>query len=123
MNTPAYLDLEDLATATYSAIDDALAHVGMKAVKGKLIQRPGPPPEVDDREILCLALLQEFLGFESDNEFYLWLETNATIKELFPRRLSRPNFAERRTLLSPIIERLTLALCELQCESDAPFLS
>ena len=113
MRTPAHFELEDLVIATYSALDDALTHVGIKADNGKLIPRPGPAPEVDDREILCLAILQEFLDFESDNEYHLWLQTNGTIRALFPRRLSRPNFADRRAILAPLIERLSLAFCEM----------
>ena len=62
------LTLEDLVVAVYCALDDALSDAGLRAIKGKLIRRRGPEPAVDDREILCLAVLQELLGFESDNQ-------------------------------------------------------
>ena len=107
MNTPVRLSLEDVIVATYAALDDALAQVGVSARQGKLIPRRGPAPDVDDREILCLALLQELLGFASDNQFQLWLATNPTMTALFPRRLSRQNFADRRALLQPLLERLS----------------
>lgn len=119
----AYISLEELVIATYSALDDALAHAGVECVSGKLIPRPGPAPDVDDREILCLAVLQETLGFESDNRYHLWLESNTTIAELFPRRLSRPNFADRRAILTPIMQKLCGAFCELAGEDNSPFLS
>jgi hypothetical protein len=115
------LDLEDIVTAVYCALDDALMQAGLRAKDGKLIPRPGPAPAVDDREILCLCVLQELLGFESDNEYHLWLNHNATMQELFPRRLSRPNFADRRVLLTPLIQRLSTAFCELGGQDAPPF--
>jgi len=117
------LSLEDLVLALYCAIDDGLRECGIRAINGKLIKRSGPPPEVDDREVLCLAVLQELLGYESDNKFHLWLETNKTIQALFPRRLTRPKFAERRALLTPLIMRLTTALCMLDEGGAPPFSS
>lgn len=115
--------LEDIVIAVYSAIDDALANAGITSHNGKLINRPGNPPKVDDREILCLALLQELLGFESDNLFQLWLAANPTMRSLFPKRLSRQNFADRRALLTPLLERLCRAICELLERANPPFSS
>ena len=115
------LSLEELVLSVYCALDDALTEVGVHACNGKLIPRPGPAPDVDDREILCLAVLQELTGFESDHEYHLWLETNPTMNSLFPRRLSRPNFADRRALLTPLLERLCRAFCDLAGEDAPPF--
>lgn len=117
------LQLDDLVTVVYCALDDALVDAGIKALKGKLIPRRGPTPELDAREVLCLAVLQELLGFESDNHFHLWLKHNETMRELFPRRLSRQNFAERRTLLTPLLQRLCGAFCNLVGEGQPPFSS
>jgi hypothetical protein len=107
----------------YCAIDDSLQEAGVQAVNGKLIHRRGSAPEVDDREVLCLAMLQEILGFESDHEFHQWLELNSTMRSLFPRRLSRQNFADRRALLTPLMQRLCQALCELAGEGRPLFMS
>lgn len=123
MSTATPLTLEDVVTSTYCALDDALVHAGVECHDGKLIPRPGCPPLVDDREILCLALLQELFGFESDNEYHLWLTANPTMNSLFPRFLSRPNFADRRALLTPLMERLCAAFCDLAGEGDPPFAS
>ena len=106
MSNEGPIDLEDLVITAYCALDDALKHAGLVNNKGKLIPRRGPPPEVDDREILCLCLLQEWLGFESDLSFYEWFENNQTMRAFFPRRLSRQNWVDRRTLLGPLVERL-----------------
>jgi len=116
-------DLEDLVITVYAALDDALAEAGIAARAGKLVPRPGPPPEVDDREILCLAVLQELLDFESDHGFYTWFEANAVMRGLFPRRLSRPNWADRRALLTPLLQRLSQTFCALDGEGAPPFSS
>jgi hypothetical protein len=117
------LDLEDLVITVYAALDDALAEAGLVARDGKLLPRPGPAPEVDDREILCLAVLQELLGFESDHEFYQWFESNVVMRKLFPRRLTRPNWADRRALLTPLLRDLSQAFCALDGEASPPFSS
>jgi hypothetical protein len=99
-------------------LDDALKHTGVVSDKGKLIPRRGPPPEVDDREVLCLCLLQEWLGFDSDLSFYEWFEHNRVMCDFFPRRLSRQNWADRRTLLTPLLERLAGAFVEMAGDDD-----
>ncbi len=121
MPAPIVVNLEDMVIATYCALDDALAEAGIKAQDGKLIPRSGPAPEVDDREVLCLSVLQETLGFESDHRFHQWLSVNPTIHKLFPRRLSRPNFADRRVILTPLMKKLCGAFCALAGEGDPPF--
>jgi hypothetical protein len=117
------LDLEDLVITVYTALDDALAEAKIAGRGGKLVPRPGPAPDVDDREVLCLAVLQELLGFESDHAFYQWLESNAVLRQLFPRRLTRPNWADRRALLTPLVQRLSQAFCALDGEEEPPFSS
>ncbi len=109
MGTPAHIDLEELAIALYSALDDALTEAGVKCTNGKLIQRPGPAPDVDDREILCLAVLQELLGFESDHSYHHWLERNPIIDSLFDQQFhasrslcrSRKHYIARRSAKAP----------------------
>ena len=117
------LDLEELVITLYAALDDALTEAGIATRDGKLVPRPGPAPDVDDREVLCLAVLQELLGFESDHGFYQWFESNACLQQLFPRRLTRPNWADRRALLTPLVERLSQAFCALDGEESPPFSS
>jgi hypothetical protein len=121
MSSPVTMSLEDVVIATYCALDDAFKHAAINAKDGKLIERSGPPPEVDDREILCIAILQEVLGFESDNKYQLWLRANPTMRELFPRQLSRQNFADRRAILTPLLERLCGTFCELGEQGFPPF--
>jgi hypothetical protein len=123
MTRPVELSLEDVVVATYAALDDVLRQAGILCHNGKLLQRPGGPPKVDDREILCLALVQELFGFSSDNEFQLWLRCDSTMRSLFPRRLSRQNFADRRALLTPLLERLCGAFRDILEGEKPPFSS
>ena len=113
-------DLEDLVITTYAALDDALKHAGIAAKDGKLIPRRGPVPEVDDREVLCLALLQEWLGYDSDLSYYQWLENSKTMRSLFPRMLKRQKWVERRTLLAPLIQKLSVAFTEMTPPENDP---
>jgi len=117
------LDLEELVITLYAALDDALAEANIVARDGKLVPRPGPAPDVDDREVLCLAVLQELLGYESDHAFYQWFETSAVLRPLFPRRLTRPNWADRRALLTPLLRDLSRAFCAMDGEESPPFSS
>jgi hypothetical protein len=121
MVSPAFADLDDFVIALYSSLDDALQTAGIVSRNGKLTRRPGPTPDVDDREVLCIAVLQEILGFESDHSFYSWFENQPDMKRLFPRRLSRQNFADRRALLTDISQQLCRAFCELDGEGTPPF--
>lgn len=120
MSSEGFVDLEDLVIAVYSALDDALRQAGIKVKDGKLIPRPGRAPDVDDREILCIAVLEEVLGRESDNSFYEWFCANPVTKKLFPRKLSRQNYSDRRVLLLPLIQRLCRAFCDLEADGDPP---
>lgn len=121
--SPVRLPLDDLITAVYCALDDALQVAGLVAQHGKLIPRRGPPPEVDDREILCLAVLQEMLGFEFDDDFHAWMETHPIMQNAFPRRLSRQKFAERRAYLQPLLQRLTGVTAQSAHNGAPPFAS
>jgi len=98
-------DLEEWVITVYAALDDALKEAGVAARGGKLVPRPGPAPDVDDREVLGLAVLQALLGFESDHAFYQWFESNAVLRQLFPRRLTRSNWADRRERLGGLVQR------------------
>jgi hypothetical protein len=118
-----FVDLEDIVTAVYTALDDAMVQAGARAKDGKLVPRRGPRPEVDDREVLCLAVLQEILGFESDHGFHQWLNKHPVMLSLFPRRLSRQNWADRRALLTPLLRKLTSVFCMIDEEEEPPFSS
>jgi len=121
--SPTVLPLEDLVLALYCALDDALGKAGVAVDRGRLVPRRGPPPEVDDREVLCLAVLQELLGFDSDHSFHVWSTHEPTLRSLFPRRLTRQNFSDRRMLLTPLLERLCSAFCDIAGEGRPPFSS
>ena len=45
------------------------------------------------------------------------------MRQLFPCRLSRPNWADRRALLTPLIERLSKTFVDMDGEGQPPFSS
>lgn len=117
------LTVEDTIVALYCAIDDALNSVGVSENNGKLVDRPGPRPLLSDREVLCLSVLQEVLGFESDNSYFLWLKNSPLIRELFPMLMERQKFAERRVLLTGLAYTLSDAFRSLAGDGQPPFSS
>lgn len=119
----ACFSVEDTILALYCAIDDALALAGIHARNGKLVHRPGPAPELDDREVLCLSVLQELFHFESDNSYFNWLENQPLIRSMFPKLMTRQKFAERRVLLTELAAKLSGAICHMSGESRPPFAS
>jgi hypothetical protein len=123
MSATHTLTFEDAVIVLYCALDDALTEAGIKCCDGKLLPRRGPPPDFDDREVLCVAVLQEVLGFESDNSYFEWIANHPTIRALFPRLLTRQKFAERRALLTPLLQKLCGAFCALSGEAAPPFSS
>jgi len=123
MDLPASLSLENIVTAVYCALDDALIQADCGCRNGKLVWRPGPEPKFDDREALCVAVLQELLDFESDTSYFDWLAVNSLMRQLFPHLPSRQKFADRRALLTPLLQRLSQAFCELGGEGQPPFSS
>ena len=123
MSTQRAFDPEDLVIAVFCALDDALREAHIECHHGKLLPRRGPAPKMDDREVLCLAVIQELLGFESDNLFFLWIANHPIVRKLFPRLLSRQKFADRRALLTPLLQRLCQAFCALGGEASPPFRS
>jgi hypothetical protein len=123
MNLTAFLSVEDTIFALFCAIDDALKVVGIFPRNGKLTERPGPPPLLDDREVLCLSVLQEVLGFDSDNAYFNWLKNSPLIRSLFPKLIKRQKFAERRALLTDLAAKLSGAFLQMTGESQPPFSS
>jgi hypothetical protein len=123
MQLASFLTVEDTVIALYCAIDDALNSLGVSEQDGKLVERPGPRPMLTDREVLCLSALQEILGFESDNAFFLWLQNSPLIHSLFPMLIARQKFAERRALLTGLAYKLSTAFRQLAGDGQPPFSS
>lgn len=123
MQLASFFTVEDTILVLYCAIDDALKDIGIAEVDGKLVARPGPRPSLSDREVLCLSVLQEILGFESDNAYFLWLQNSPLIQDFFPMLMARQKFAERRALLTGLAYKLSDAFRQLSGEGHPPFSS
>ena len=70
-----------------------------------------------------MAVLQEILGFESDNSYFLWLQNSPVIQSFFPMLMARQKFAERRALLTGLAYKLSDAFRQLAGNGQPPFSS
>ena len=78
--------LDDLAIALYVEIDDLFVHLDARPHLGR-------PPEITDPEIVCLAVSQVLLGFNSERR---WLRfAHQRLGHLFPYLPKQPAYNKR----------------------------
>jgi hypothetical protein len=116
------LSLDDLIALVTGAVNEALKFAGIEQHNGRLLLRRGPVLAFSDSDALCVAILQEVLGSESDNGFFLKYGENPVFRSRFPKLPSRQKFADRRTKLTPLYERICQIFCEMGGEAS-PLLS
>jgi Transposase DDE domain len=110
-------DFDDFVTWMYILIDDIWQQIG------HLYQRPGPPPDCSDSELITMAVVAECR--EWDKETNLIAEWH-NYRHLFPIQPERSRFnRRRRNLWGAInhIRQMTLAVLDLaqdkQCVIDS----
>lgn len=90
-------DLDTLVVALYVALTDRIIPSRRKPAGA-----PGGPPVVTDAEVICLAVAQAQLKFESERK---WLRNAPRLVEhLFPRLLSQSEYNRRVRGLSPLMD-------------------
>lgn len=78
--------LDDLAIALYVEIDDLFVHLDARPQLGR-------PPKISDPEIVCLAVSQVLLGFNSEHR---WLRfARQRLGHLFPYLPKQPAYNKR----------------------------
>ena len=92
-------NLDTLAIALYVKIDDDR--------KG-LARLPGRPPTLSHSELICLAVMQAMLGFESESRFLRYAKEN--IRHLFPFIPLQPGYNKRLRAALPQIKAIIRAL-------------
>lgn len=88
-------NLDTLAIALYVKIDDDR--------KG-LARLPGRPPTLSHSELICLAVMQAMLGFESESRFLRYAKEN--IRHLFPFIPLQPGYNKRLRAALPQIKAI-----------------
>ena len=86
-------NLDTLATALYVKIDDDW--------KG-LARLPGRPPTLSHSELICLAVMQAMLGFESESRFLRYAKDN--LVHLFPFIPLQPGYNKRLRAALPQVK-------------------
>jgi hypothetical protein len=90
-------DLDTLLIALYVALTDRII-----PLRPKPAGAPGGPPVVTDAEVVCLAVAQAHLKYESERK---WLRNApGLVGHLFPRLLSQSEYNRRVRALSPLMD-------------------
>ncbi len=87
------MDLDTFIVATYCLVDEAMDEEALGA-KGRLRER-GPNPTLDDREVLTIELVGEFLGIDTDEGLFRYFRRHYA--EWFPalRGVHRTTFVRQ----------------------------
>jgi Transposase DDE domain len=92
-------NLDTLAIALYVKIDDD---------REGLARLPGRPPTLSHSELICLAVMQAMLGFESESRFLRHAKEN--IRHLFPFIPLQPGYNKRLRAALPQIKAIIRTL-------------
>ena len=96
-------DLDTLVTALYVKIDDML-------VKDR---RPGHPPRLSRSELVCLAVAQALLGFDSEHRWIRFAICH--LRGAFPYLPHQPGYNKRLRAALPLVKQ---AIRDLAADSD-----
>ena len=62
------MDLDTFIVATYCLIDDLMR----QTLAGRRLRQRGPAPALDDREVITMEVVGEFLGLDTDKAIFLF---------------------------------------------------
>jgi hypothetical protein len=93
------VDLDSFIVAVYCLIDDLMPAEGR-------LRRRGPHPLLDDRELLTIEVVGEFLGLDTDKGLHTYFRRH--YGEWFPAllRIHRTTFARQAANLWSVKRRL-----------------
>ena len=97
------MDLDTLIVAVYCLVDELM---GESLPQGEKLRRRGPDPELDDREVLTMEIVGEFLGIGTDKGLYAYFRRH--YGEWFPTLLKvhRTTFSRQAANLWILKEKL-----------------
>jgi hypothetical protein len=94
--------IQDFVIAVYCFVDDTLK----KILQGRCLRRGGRAPKLSDAEALCIALVGEFLGYDSDANVWLQFAKSEEWKRWFPGLGSRSSFVRQCSNLWAVTQAL-----------------
>jgi hypothetical protein len=110
------VDLENFIVAVYCLMDDLMSEV----LGERGLRRRGPSPLLDDREVLTIELVGEFLGIDTDKGKGLYAYFRRHCAEWFPalRRVHRTTVLRQAANLWSLKRHLWRRLLAPRVEHD-----
>lgn len=108
------MDLDTFIVAIYCLIDDLSAG----ALGERKLRQRGPSPALDDREVLTMEVVGEFLGLDTDKALFLFFGRH--YEEFFPAlgRVHRTTFARQAANLWKVKKLLWRELLDTRVHSE-----
>jgi hypothetical protein len=108
------VDLDSFIVAVYCLVDDLME----ESLGDRRLRERGPDPALDDREVLAMEVVGEFLGLDTDEGIFLFFRRHYA--GWFPalRRVHRTTFARQAANLWSVKRRLWQALLAAHVEHD-----
>lgn len=97
------MDLDTFIVATYCLVDEAMNEI---LADGQKTRSRGPGPTMDDREVITIEIVGEFLGLDTDEGIYRYFSRHYA--EWFPAlvQVHRTTFARQAANLWSMKRRL-----------------
>lgn len=99
-----HAQLDVLVCALYVTVDDHLVRLGR-------LRPTGRPPRLSDSELVCLAVAQVLLGFNSERHWLRFAYTR--LGHLFPYLPQQPAYNKRLRAAGPLLAEVTRHLASL----------
>jgi hypothetical protein len=100
------VDLDEFIVAVYCLVDDLMVEL----LEGRSLRERGPAPLLDDREVITMEIVGEFLGLDTEKGLFLFFRTH--YEGWFPAlgRLHRTTFTRQAANLWSVKRYLWQAL-------------
>lgn len=108
------MPIEDFIIMVFCCVDEFYNSI----VKGKTLRRRGSKPKLEDREVITIEVVGEFMGLECDTK--IWRYFKAHWKHFFPNLPSRSAFAKQSANLWQIKQMIQQALVSFLHAHDDP---
>ena len=66
------MDLDEFIVAVYCLVDDLMVEL----LEGRSLRERGPAPLLDDREVITMEIVGEFLGLDTEKGLFLFFRTH-----------------------------------------------
>jgi Transposase DDE domain len=112
------VDLDTFIVATYCLVDDLMR----QTLTGRRLRQRGPQPLLDDREVITMEVVGEFLGMDTDKAIFLFFGRH--YEEWFPAlgRVHRTTFVRQAANLWAVKKLMWGALLGRVAHAEGLFL-